>query len=89
MQKFGDQKQQQLHAGIFGVIAADQFLFGLGQIEWQPRASAVAAITNTKNPSGCKNTSIRRFGLLADDGVELERPASSTTPSKPSPSGIS
>ena len=28
--------QQQLHAGIFGVIAADQFLLGLGQVERQP-----------------------------------------------------
>ena len=36
MEEFGDQKEQQLDPGIFGVIPADKFLLSFRQVEGEP-----------------------------------------------------
>ena len=36
VEELGHEEQQELDAGILGVIAADELLLGLGQVERQP-----------------------------------------------------
>ena len=88
---FAEEKQAELEAAVFGVIAADQFLLGFGQIERQPIALGEDAGQEQQ----------KRQRLIEDvpaDAVDLlqsmicsrfSEPVSSTTPRIDMPSGIS
>ena len=75
VQEFGDQNNSSLHARIFGVIAADQFLLGLGQIERQSGSSRQTTRSRTpRSPSGCtEDVPHAAGGLLVDDVLQPQR----------------
>ena len=53
VQVFAHQVHHQLDAEILGVVAADQLLLGLGQVEGEPRGLGKGATQKTTIPSGC------------------------------------
>ena len=74
MQELRDQEQQQLDAGIFRVIAADQFLLGLRQVEGQPGRLGEAG--NQKDDEAQwlgEGEPEAGLGLMVHDHIELER----------------
>ena len=90
MQKLGHQEQQQLHAGIFRVIAADQFLLGFGQIERQPGGFGERGDHEHNEPQWLGKAF--HMPLRADALIiasRLSDPAANTTPSMPRPRGSS
>ena len=83
VQELGDQEHQQLHAGVLGVIAADQFLLASGRSNGSRAASANAATTKTTNPSGCdERRSTRRSAACC---VDDRHPAAASRPRAPRP----
>ena len=74
MQELGHEKQQQLDAGIFGVVAAHQFLLRLRQVERQPGRLGKAGHEKDEEAQRlCERIPDAALRLGVHDRVEFER----------------
>ena len=75
VEEFGHEEEQELDARIFGVIAADKLLLGLGQVEGEPRRLGEGGHEKHEEAERLREgVPHARVGLGVHDRVELERP---------------
>ena len=77
---FGQEEQGEPHRAVFGVIPADQFLLGLGQVE---RGAVGLGVDADRGTAGTPAAGVKTFhagmkpepvvGLLVDDLAQVER----------------
>ncbi len=65
--------KRELHAAVFGVIAADQFLLGLGQVERQAVALGEDAGDEQQAGQRLEEEVPAVIGLVRDDLFDVQR----------------
>ena len=82
---FADEEHAELHAGVFGVEAGNQFTFRFGQVERQPPGFGHTGDRETERSRETAARTNQRCRLGFDNRGRSNEPASITTPMSDSP----
>ena len=87
VQELGDHEHHQLHSGVLGTVAGDQFLLGLDQVEGQPSGFGEGGHEEDQETQRLDKYVPAAVGLLADDRVQPQGSGGQHHPQHSQPQG--